>query len=182
MTLAELNANDRTGFSRALGWIFEDSPWVVERAWERRPFATLDALHDAMKSIVTAALVEEQLALLRAHPDLGAVRLEPDTTGTDGSVRLQADPLSHASQREQTGAGLDALTASELERIVKLNAAYREKFGFPFVYAVKGSTKHDILSALERRLPSTRAAEHQEALQQVYRIARFRLEEVVRSA
>ena len=76
-------------------------------------------------------------------------------------------------------AGLDALTRDEFERLLKLNAAYREKFGFPFVYAVKGSTKHDILNALERRLPSTRDAEHQEALRQVYRIARFRLEEMI---
>jgi 2-oxo-4-hydroxy-4-carboxy-5-ureidoimidazoline decarboxylase len=166
MTLAELNAIDRSAFGRALGWIFEDSPWVAERASETRPFDTLDALHDAMTSVVTAASAEEQLALLRAHPDLG--------------VRLQADPqISRASQREQAGAGLDALTRDELERLLKLNAAYREKFGFPFVYAVKGSTKHDILNALERRLPSTRDAERQEALRQVYRIARFRLEEML---
>ena len=87
--------------------------------------------------------------------------------------------MSGASQREQAGAGLDALTRDELERLSPLNAAYREKFGFPFVYAVKDSTKHDILNALERRLPSTRDAECQEALRQVYRIARFRLEEMI---
>ena len=198
MTLAELNAIDRSAFGRALGWIFEDSPWVAERASETRPFTTLDALHAAMTSVVTAASAEEQLALLRAHPDLGvrltasakataslaqapsAQRRKPDTTGTDGSVRLQADPqMSRASQREQAEAGLDALTRDELERLLKLNAAYREKFGFPFVYAVKGSTKHDILNALERRLPLTRDAERQEALRQVYRIARFRLEEML---
>jgi len=179
MTLAELNAIDRSAFGRALGWIFEDSPWVAERASETRPFTTLDALHDAMTSVVTAASAEEQLALLRAHPDLGVGR-KPDTTGTDGSVRLQADPqISDASHREQAGAGLDALTRDELERLLTLNAAYREKFGFPFVYAVKGSTKHDILNALERRLNSTHDAERQEALRQVYRIARFRLEEMI---
>jgi len=178
MTLAELNAIDRSAFGRALGWIFEDSPWVAERASETRPFTTLDALHDAMTSVVTAASAEEQLALLRAHPDLG-VRLTALGTPA-GSVRLQADQqMSAASQREQAGAGLDALTHDELERLLKLNAAYREKFGFPFVYAVKGSTKHDILNALERRLPSTRDAERQEALRQVYRIARFRLEEMI---
>ena len=89
--------------------------------------------------------------------------------------------MSDASQREQAGAGLDALTRDELDRLRALNAAYREKFGFPFLYAVKGSTKHDILNALERRLTSMRDAEHQEALRQVYRIARFRLEEMVDS-
>lgn len=167
MTLAELNANDRRAFAVALGWIFEGSPWVAERAWEARPFASLDALHDAMKSVVAAAPPEEQLALLRAHPDLGAVRPQAD---------LQ---ISDASQREQERAGLDALTRDEFVRLLKLNAAYREKFGFPFLYAVKGSTKHDILNALERRLPSPRNIEHQEALRQVYRIARFRLEEAI---
>jgi 2-oxo-4-hydroxy-4-carboxy-5-ureidoimidazoline decarboxylase len=178
MTLAELSANDRRAFAGALGWIFEGSPWVAERVWETRPFATLDALHDAMISIVMAASAEEQLALLRAHPDLGAIRLR----GTDGSVRLQADPLSHASRQEQAGAGLDALTRDELERLLKLNAAYREKFGFPFVYAVKGGTKQDVFNALERRLPSPRDTEREEALRQVYRIARVRLEEFLRSA
>lgn len=163
MTLTELNAKDRSGFVDAVGWVFENSPWVAERAWERRPFATLDALHDAMTSSVAAATPEEQLALLRAHPDLGALQ-----------------QMSQASEREQAGAGLDALTGDELERLRALNAAYREKFAFPFVYAVKGSTKHDILNALERRLPSPRDVERQEALRQVYRIARFRLEEMVR--
>jgi 2-oxo-4-hydroxy-4-carboxy-5-ureidoimidazoline decarboxylase len=90
--------------------------------------------------------------------------------------------MSQASQREQAGAGLDALTRDELERVRRLNAAYREKFGFPFLYAVKGSTMHDVLNALERRLTSTRDIEHQEALRQVYRIARFRLDDLFRSA
>jgi len=163
MTVAELNAKDLSGFVGALGVIFEESPWVAERAWEKRPFATLDDLYAAMTAAVAAAPFDEQLALLRAHPDLG--------------VRAK---MSNASEREQSGAGLDALTRDEIERLRKLNAAYREKFGFPFLYAVRGSTKHDILNALERRLPSTRDIEHQEALRQVYRIARFRLEELVR--
>jgi len=163
MTFEELNAQDRSGFVVALGWIFEASPWVAERAWDKKPFATLDALHAAMTAVVAAAPFEEQLALLRAHPDLGA----------------RAD-MSDASGREQAGAGLDALTRDEIQRLRKLNAAYLDKFGFPFLYAVKGSTKHDILNALERRLPSTRDIEHQEALRQVFRIARFRLEETVR--
>jgi OHCU decarboxylase len=162
MTLRELNEKDRSGFVAALGWIFEDSPWVAERAWEQRPFPTLDALHSAMTSVVAAMSEEEQLALLREHPDLGA----------------RAN-MSDASGREQAGAGLDTLTREELDRVRALNAAYREKFGFPFLYAVKGSTKHDVLNALERRLTSTRDIEHQEALRQVYRIARFRLEETV---
>src|SRR5688572_4914077 len=165
MTLAELNAYDRPAFAAALGWIFEGSPWVAERAWEAKPFATLDALHDAMISIVRTASAEEQTALLCAHPDLGASRV----IATNGRVSLRADPLSRASRQEQAGAGLDALTVDELERFVNLNGAYREKFGFPFICAVKGRTKHDILSTLERQLASTRDVERQESLRQVYR-------------
>jgi 2-oxo-4-hydroxy-4-carboxy-5-ureidoimidazoline decarboxylase len=162
MTLTELNGTDRQGFVAALGWIFEGSPWVAEGAWQQRPFPTVDALHRAMTAVVSAASAEEQLTLLRAHPDLGA-----------------RATLSDASGREQAGAGLDTLTRDEVERVRKLNAAYRDKFGFPFLYAVKGSTKDDILNALERRLTSTRDIEHQEALRQVFRIARFRLEDTV---
>jgi 2-oxo-4-hydroxy-4-carboxy-5-ureidoimidazoline decarboxylase len=162
MTLKELNENDRDAFVAALGWIFEQSPWVAERAWDQRPFPTLHALHNAMTSVVAATSEEQQAALLRAHPDLGA-----------------RAKMSDASGREQAGAGLDSLTREELDRLRALNATYREKFGFPFLFAVKGSTKHDVLNALERRLRSTRDIEHQEALRQVYRIARFRLEETV---
>ena len=167
MTLAELNAIDREGFIAALGWIFEDSAWVAERAWTRRPFSTLDNVHAAMVSVVKSAPVGEQVALLRAHPDLGSVRPETDLK------------MSHASQREQAAAGIDVLTRDQLERLRALNLAYREKFGFPFLFAVKGSTTQDILDALERRLLSTRDVEHEEALRQVYRIARFRLEELI---
>jgi 2-oxo-4-hydroxy-4-carboxy-5-ureidoimidazoline decarboxylase len=168
-TLEELNARDRAGFVEAIGWVFEQSPWVADRAWEQRPFATLERLHDAMTSIVAGASAEEQLALLRAHPDLGV-------------ARVQAAHMSAASRREQADAGLDAERSDELDRLRVLNAAYREKFGFPFLYAVKGSTTRDILNALERRLTSMRDAEHREALRQVSCIARFRLEEAVRSS
>jgi len=169
MTLVELNARDRGGFVDAIGWVFEHSPWVAERAWEQRPFTTIERLHDAMSRVVADASPAEQLALLCAHPELGV-------------ARVQSEPLSTASRLEQAGAGLDALRGDELERLRALNAAYREKFGFPFLYAVKGSTTRDVLNALERRLTSMRDAEHQEALRQVYRIARFRLEEAVRSS
>lgn len=172
MTLTELNAKNRHEFVEAVGWTFEHSPWVAERAWDRRPFSSLDALHETMTDIVVSATHDEQIALLRAHPDLGTARLKPDPTE-------DAPDISDASQREQAGAGLDTLTRDELDRLTALNTAYREKFGFPFLYAVKGSTKHDVLNALERRLPSTRDVEHQEALRQVSRIARFRLEDVI---
>src|SRR6266852_5287106 len=160
MTLNDLNSCDRESFVQAIGWVFEDSPWVAERAWAHRPFKTLDQLHQAMTNEVAAAGSDEQLVLLRAHPDLGA--------------KLK---MTSASAREQARAGLDSLTAGEVAELQRLNSAYRRKFGFPFLYAVKGSTKHDILNALEARLARAREDELSEALGQVYRIARLRLEE-----
>jgi 2-oxo-4-hydroxy-4-carboxy-5-ureidoimidazoline decarboxylase len=162
MTLGDLNAADRDAFVGTLGWVFEDSPWVAERAWTRRPFASLSDLHQAMVDAVAAADHRDQLALLRAHPDLGA--------------RAR---MSEASVGEQAGAGLDRLTPGEFARLQQSNTAYREKFGFPFLLAVKGSTKDDVLTALDRRLSADLDAEFEEALRQVARIAAFRLEELV---
>jgi 2-oxo-4-hydroxy-4-carboxy-5-ureidoimidazoline decarboxylase len=162
MTIADLNSLERAEFTSAIGWVFEHSPWVAERAWRMRPFADVQALHRAMVDQVERSLPEEQLALLRAHPDLG----------TQARV-------SEASSAEQTGAGLDQLTPAEFERLRRLNEDYRGKFGFPFLFAVKGSTKHDILDALESRARSSREEEYLVALDQVYRIARFRLEDTL---
>jgi 2-oxo-4-hydroxy-4-carboxy-5-ureidoimidazoline decarboxylase len=89
--------------------------------------------------------------------------------------------MSNASAREQAGAGLDSLTPEELTRLQRFNAAYREKFGFPFLYAVKGSTKHDILKALEARISAGHEEELAEALRQIVRIARFRLEALIQT-
>ena len=169
MNIDDVNRLDRGGCVAALGWVFEGSPWVAERAWAMRPFASLDSLHRAMVTQVENAGADDQLALLRAHPDLGA---------RYGSAPSQQS-LSDASSREQAGAGLDSLTATELERLRALNAGYSDKFGFPFVVAVKGRTKHDILDALERRLTSPRDEEQREALKQVFQIARFRLEDAI---
>ena len=162
MTFDELNSKDRNGFVAAIGWVFEGSPWVAERAWDKRPFATLDTLHDALSSVVASAELGDQLALLRAHPELGS-----------------RAGMSDTSSREQTGAGIDELTPDEIERLRSLNSAYREKFGFPFLFAVAGRTAHDVLNAIERRLTSPRDEEHREALRQVSRIARIRLEGII---
>lgn len=162
MRIEDINAMERGEFLDALGWVFEGSPWVALRAWEMRPFGSLEAMHAAMQREVERATRVEQLALLRAHPDLGA-----------------RAKMSEASIGEQAGAGLDRLTPEEYQRLGRLNAAYREKFGFPFLFAVKGSAKHDILDALERRLDAAPENEFRVALEQVYRIARFRLEEAI---
>ena len=162
MTIAELNSFDRSRFVAVLGSIFEDSPWVAERAWEQRPFASVEQVHAAMVAAVHAASRAEQLALLRAHPDLG--------------TRAR---MSDASTGEQAGAGLDRLTPAEFERLQRLNGAYRKKFGYPFLFAVKGSTTPQILAALEARAARGPEEEFAEALRQVARIAHFRLQDSV---
>ncbi len=162
LSIEEINHFAQAQFTESLGWVFEHSPWVAERAWSHRPFSSRAHLSDLMRGEVAVASIEEQLALLRAHPNLG--------------TRAQIGP---SSTSEQAGAGLDRLTSAEFTRLTDLNAAYREKFGFPFLYAVKGSDKFAVLEALERRLSSSREDEFQEALRQVYRIARFRLESII---
>jgi 2-oxo-4-hydroxy-4-carboxy-5-ureidoimidazoline decarboxylase len=162
MTIAELNACNRDRFVATFGWIFERSPWVAERAWASRPFASGDELHRAMVEALRSASRVEQLDLLCAHPDLGT------------KARM-----SDASVGEQTGAGLDRLTPEEYHRLTTSTSAYRARFGFPFLLAVKGLTKHDVFTALAERLPRNPDAEWQEALEQVGRIAVFRLRDVV---
>lgn len=162
MTLDQVNACDRETFIEALGWIFEHSPWVADRAWSRRPFTSTEELRDVMIEVMMAAPRDEQLALLRAHPDLGS--------------RAR---MSDASVGEQAGAGLDRLTADQYDQLTTLTAAYHERFGFPFLLAVKGSTTRDILDALARRVGHDQDAEWQTALAQVARIAEFRLDTAI---
>jgi 2-oxo-4-hydroxy-4-carboxy-5-ureidoimidazoline decarboxylase len=162
MTIAQVNVLDRQGFVEQVGWVFEHSPWVAERSWRLRPFADRPSVHHAMTETMFEASEAEQLALLRAHPDLGA--------------RAR---MSEASVGEQTGVGLDRLTQTEFDELHRLNFEYKQKHGFPFLYAVKGSTKHDILGALVERLPRNHTEEFREALNQVTRIAGFRLESLI---
>jgi 2-oxo-4-hydroxy-4-carboxy-5-ureidoimidazoline decarboxylase len=163
MTIEDLDAMDRDAFIDALGWVFERAPWVAERVWPQRPFDTVEALHAAMANVVADAPLAEQLALIRAHPDLGA------------KARM-----SDASTQEQSGAGLDRMSPDAFQRLHKLNAAYREKFGFPFIYAVKGSTADGILRALEARISADPESERATALAHIRRIAQFRLEDLFR--
>ncbi len=162
LTIEALNSLDRAGFVDRLGAIFERSPWVAEGAFARRPFADRAALEAALREVVEGAGTERQLALIAAHPELAVARPDPD--------QLSAD-----SAREQTGAGLDRLNEPELARFRRLNRAYRDRFGFPFVIAVAGLDKTAIIAALERRLDGDRPAEIRAALDNIYRIAEFRL-------
>ena len=162
-TLDAVNALDQAAFVARFGGVAEDSPWVAADAVRRRPFPTRYAMVQAFSDAVRGASTEARLALLRAHPDL-ATRL-----GT----------LSTDSRREQAGAGLDRLDASRRALFETRNRAYRERFGFPFIFAVKGATGEQILEAFELRLPRAFEAEREAAVEQVLRIVRFRLEEQV---
>jgi OHCU decarboxylase len=162
MNLATLNQLSKEAFVEQLGWVFEHSPWVAEKAWEHRPWASLEALHHSLVQAVQEAPKEAQLALIRAHPDLGS--------------RAR---MAQASVAEQKGAGLDALTPAEFERIQTLNRAYTDKFGFPFILAVRGKSKADVFKAMEERLPNPPELEFQTALEEIYKIARFRLADLL---
>jgi OHCU decarboxylase len=165
--LATLNGLDRAAFTRVLGEVFEHSPWVAERAWPRRPFASVDALHDAMMDALRASRADEQLALIRAHPELAGREAAEGT--------LTADSTS-----EQGRLGFTALTRAEIERVARANAAYRERFGFPCVVALRlHATRDAVIAEMERRGRNDRDAEISAALDQIGHITRGRLDKLV---
>lgn len=159
MNLAEANAAGHAAFAD----IAEHSPWVAQHAFRDAPFASREDMIASFTMAVHHADPDDQLALLRAHPDLAT------------RARLTAD-----STREQAGAGLDTLTAEEFAHFTTLNDAYKAKNGFPFIFAVKGATKHQILAGFEARIHHDTATEFLTALEQVCRIIRFRLEDRVK--
>lgn len=163
MNLADINAADRAGFVAALGGIFEHSPWVAERAFDDRPFASVDALHGAMVATMRAAPRAGQLALIRAHPELA------------GRAMVRSE-LTADSTKEQSGAGLTQCTPAEYARLVDLNARYNAKFAFPFILAVKGYDRQGVIAEFARRFERDAEAEFDEALAQIARITRFRLD------
>ena len=162
MKLAALNAADGADFVAALAGIFEHSPWVAERVLSQRPFVSVHDLHAAMCAAVQAEGPAAQLALIRAHPQLA------------GRAAI-AGELTESSRGEQQGAGLDRCTPDEFAEITRLNGAYFERFGFPFILAVKGHTRQSILAAMRARVGARPEAEFAEALRQIERIAAFRL-------
>jgi 2-oxo-4-hydroxy-4-carboxy-5-ureidoimidazoline decarboxylase len=165
-TLEQLNRVSKDAFVAALSGIFEHSPWVAEAVADMRPFAGIDELHRTMSRIVEMAAEEQQLALVNAHPELA------------GKAAVRGE-LTAESTREQSGAGLDQCTQDEFDRLLQLNAAYREKFGFPFILAVRGYDRHGIIANFEARVKNSRADELRASLDQIYRIARFRLDDLL---
>jgi 2-oxo-4-hydroxy-4-carboxy-5-ureidoimidazoline decarboxylase len=156
---------DRLAFLAIYGPVYEHSPWIAETVFD----AGLEAVHDgpdglhaAMRAVVEAASHEHQLALLRAHPDLA------------GRLAVRGE-LTARSASEQAGVGLDKCEPEELVKFTRLNEAYKAKFGIPFVMAIKGRERGEILAAFERRLGNDMTAEFRTALDEVHKIARFRL-------
>jgi OHCU decarboxylase len=148
------------------GGVFEESPWIAREAWEARPFGSVDELHAAMVWVVEHAPRDARLELIRAHPDLA------------GKAAI-AGELTPESTREQASAGLDRLTPAQYERITALTAAYRERFGFPFVVCAREHTPDSIIAAAARRLESGTDEEEQTALSEIAKIARLRLADLV---
>ena len=168
ITVPEANRLDREDFVRTFGSVYERSPWVAERAWGERPFEAPDDLRRALWRAVDEASRERQLDLIRAHPDLA------------GKAAV-AGGLTPESEREQSAAGLDRLSPEEYERFTDMNAAYREKFGFPMVVYVREHTKDSILAQAEARLANTSEREVETALEEIHKIAASRLEDLIAS-
>jgi len=166
MNLSDLNTCDPAAFVTALGGVWEHSPWIAERACAMRPFCDVAALRGAMWQCVVSASDEEKLSLISAHPALA---------GKLARARL----LTAESTSEQASAGLDALTADEREAFDALNTEYRGRFGFPFIICVRDFTKQEILAAFHERLTHSRDVEVSAALEQIRRIANWRIKDLI---
>ncbi|WP_018931867.1 2-oxo-4-hydroxy-4-carboxy-5-ureidoimidazoline decarboxylase [Gracilibacillus lacisalsi] len=162
MRIEDLNAMSKEEFVETLGSVFEQSPWIAIKAVEDRPYDSVEDLHQRMVEIVRDSTREEKLELIRSHPNLGE--------------RLK---MSDDSVKEQQGAGLQNLDELEYKKFQTLNYQYSTKFEFPFIIAVKGRTKEEIFNYMCERILKDPAIEFEQALKEIYQIARFRLEEQI---
>jgi 2-oxo-4-hydroxy-4-carboxy-5-ureidoimidazoline decarboxylase len=165
-TMDEINAMSADGFTALLGGVYEHSPWIAAAAAERRPFADAEAMKNVMRGIVDSAPEADQLALIRAHPDLA------------GKLS-RLGQLTPESAREQAAAGLDLMSPDEMARMTAANEAYRARFGIPFIVCARHHTKASILEAIDRRLAHGPATERAAALQEIHHIAQLRTDELI---
>jgi 2-oxo-4-hydroxy-4-carboxy-5-ureidoimidazoline decarboxylase len=166
VTLHEINALDQDDFVKKLSVLFEGPPWIVAQAWHARPFTSLEHLHQALCAVMYNEPVEQQVALLQAHPDLV------------GRAAL-AGTLTPTSTSEQAAAGLDRLSPEEIAAFSRLNQAYRDHFGFPFVICARENKKASILAGFGTRLHNSREQEIEIALGEVAKICWLRLCDLV---
>lgn len=160
--IAQLNIMSQEEFTAALGEIWEETPEIAARAWHSQPFVNIESVYRAMVAVVEEMSESEKLSLIKAHPDLGS-----------------KTKMADASVKEQAGAGLDTLSSEEYQRFQSLNRAYKDKFGFPFIIAVKNHNKESILAAFESRVDNSVARERQQALTEIGKIALLRLESLI---
>jgi len=160
-TIEELNESEKDEFITLLRGVYEESAWVAKQVHSKRPFSSIQALHDAMRETVNNASRDMQLKLLRAHPDLG-----------------EQTEMTDASKSEQASAGLNDLSPSQYDTFQRLNSQYREKFGFPFIMAVKNESPDAIQTTMEDRVKHAADQEFETALNQVHEIAKLRLQEI----
>ncbi|HHP7229407.1 MAG TPA: 2-oxo-4-hydroxy-4-carboxy-5-ureidoimidazoline decarboxylase [Xenococcaceae cyanobacterium] len=149
-------------FTAVLGIIWEHTPEIAATCWLSRPFKDVDALYHSMVRVVESMSEAKQLVLIKAHPDLGSKA-----------------KMAEASVQEQTGVGLDRLNSAEYNRFLFLNQAYKDKFGFPFIIAVKNQTKESILKSFAERLKNSQEEEQKAALSQIKKITWFRLNTLI---
>lgn len=168
ITLQEINALDQESFVLALGSLFEGPPWIVAQTWHKQPFTSLTNLYQALCNVMYAASIEQQVALIQAHPDLV------------GRAAL-AGTLSSASTQEQAAAGLSRLSPEEIATFTQLNQAYHDRFGFPFVICARENKKESILAGFSTRLHHSRQQEIETALGEVAKICWLRLLDTVSS-
>lgn len=161
-SIDQINRMAQADFVDLLGAAFEETPSIASQAWQDLPFQDVSDLHQKMVTVVEGMTAAEQIQLIQAHPELG-----------------KRGKMAEASVQEQAGAGLSQLEREDTERIQLLNSAYREKFGFPFVMAVKGFRHRDILASFEARLNEDKVSEMARALSEIYKIARFRLDDLI---
>jgi 2-oxo-4-hydroxy-4-carboxy-5-ureidoimidazoline decarboxylase len=169
VSLESLNASDAASFIAALGDIYEHAPWVAQAVHGARPFGTLAALHDAMMSAVHSAPPDQQMALIKGHPDLAG-------------KAARAGTMTDESKAEQASVGLDRLSDAEFAQFHRLNSAYRQKFGIPFIVCVRRHSRDSILQQFERRVQNSVMAETEAALGEIFRIAALRLDQRVVAA
>jgi len=167
-SLSQLNQLNREEFTSLVGPVIEHSPWIADMAWPKKPFAAVEELHHVLCDIVRNAGLEKQLALILSHPDLV------------GRAAL-AGTLTRESTNEHASAGLNKLSPEEIALFQKHNAAYHEKFGFPFVICARLNKKDAILAGFERRLRHTQEEEVQIALEEIFKIAELRLRDLITS-
>jgi 2-oxo-4-hydroxy-4-carboxy-5-ureidoimidazoline decarboxylase len=165
--LAELNSLEEDEFAARLGALFEHSPWVAERVWQKRPFRSIEELHRAMMAEVLEARFDEQLALVRAHPELA---------GREAA----AAALTPESSSEQERLGFVSLSKEEFLKMAELNRSYRRKFGFPCIVALRLHQSRDsVMSEMRQRLANDATTELRSALGQIAHITRGRLDKLI---